>query len=84
MGEDNDAVDEFGKALESRDPKLRAKAEYNMGTALLQRAIKRDELKQEKERKADLSNAVQHLDEAIKLNPKDKDAEYNAESPGAS
>jgi Ca-activated chloride channel family protein len=77
LGQYTDAVDEFGKALESGDPKLRAKAEYNLGTALLQRAIKRDETKQESERKGDLTNAVQHLDEALKLNPKDKDAEYN-------
>ena len=77
LGEYDAAVHEFGKSLEARDPKFRAQAEYNLGTALLQRALKRDEIKEEKPRKADLTNAVQHLTESLKLDPKRKDAEYN-------
>jgi len=77
LGEYEAAVHDFGKALASPDPKLRAMAEYNLGTALLQRALMRDEEKEEKPRKSDLSNAIQHFDEALKLDPKRNDAEFN-------
>jgi len=77
LGEYDAAIASFGEALTTRDPKLRALAEYNLGTALLQRALQRDESKEEEPRKADLTNAIQHLDEALKLNPKQEDAAAN-------
>ena len=77
LGEYDSAVYEFGKALQSRDPKFRAQAEYNLGTALLQRALRRNEFTEEKRRRADLTNALQHLREAVKLDPTRKNADIN-------
>ncbi len=67
----------FGNALATRDPQLRGKAEYNLGTTLLKRALGRDEIKQEKEREADLKNAVQHFEEAQKTDSKNPDLRAN-------
>ncbi len=77
LGNYDAAVDEFSSALASSDPELRAKAEYNLGTALLQRSLKRDIAKEYEVRKADLRNAIQHFDEALKLNPNHTDAKEN-------
>ncbi len=77
LGDYNAAIDNFSRALQSGDPGLRGKAEYNLGTALLQRALKRDEQKEETEKKADLSNAIQHFDQALKLEPKNGGALAN-------
>jgi len=77
LGDLDTAVDAFGKALAATDPKLRAKVEHNLGTTLLKRALGRDESKQGKERETDLKNAVQHLGEALKLEPASKDAKTN-------
>ena len=75
-GEYDAAIEAFSKALAASDPKLRAKAEYNLGTTLLERARQREN---RNEREADLKNAVQHLDEALKLNAQHKAAEVNRE-----
>ncbi|XHR28154.1 MAG: VWA domain-containing protein [Chthoniobacteraceae bacterium] len=67
----------FGKALATDDPKLRAKAEHNLGTTLLKRALGRDEVKQETERKTDLKNSIQHLEEALKADANNPDTRKN-------
>jgi len=67
----------FGKALASDDPKLRSKAEHNLGTTLLKRALGRDEVKQETERKTDLKNSIQHLEEALKADASNPDTQKN-------
>ncbi len=66
QGKYDEAVDGFSRALAATNRELRSKAEYNLGTTLLQRALRRDG----KERDADLKNAIQHLEEAAKLDPK--------------
>ena len=77
MGDLDSASVAFGKALASSDPRLRSKAEYNLGTTLLKRALGRDEMKQARERETDLKNAVQHLEEAIKGDASSRDAQTN-------
>lgn len=77
LGNYDAAVEEFSKALVGGDSKLRGKAEYNLGTALLQRSLKRDRSKEEEARKGDLTNAIQHFEEALKLDPKNVDAKEN-------
>ena len=60
------AIAEFSKALRSSDPQLQSKAEYNLGTTLLNRALKNEN---DPKREADLKNAEQHLSQAAQLNP---------------
>ncbi|MEI8235414.1 MAG: VWA domain-containing protein, partial [Verrucomicrobiota bacterium] len=67
----------FGKALAISDPGIRAKVEQNLGTTLLKRALGRDEIQQSREREADLKNAAQHLEEAMKLEPANRAAQTN-------
>jgi tetratricopeptide (TPR) repeat protein len=64
QGKFDDAVREFGAALEQADrPETRAYARYNIGNSLL---------RQEK-----YQDAVGSYVEALKLNPADADAKYN-------
>ena len=77
LGDLDAAAASFGKALAAADPKLRAKVEQNFGTALLKRALGRDESKQAKEREADLKNSMQHLEEALKLEASNQAAKTN-------
>ena len=77
LGDLEAAAAAFGKALAVSDPLRRAKVEQNLGTTLLKRALGRDETKQEKEREADLKNASQHLEEALKLEPANQNAKTN-------
>ena len=68
------ALDAFSKAVTSPDPKLRAAAEYNLGNTLFEqgRAIE-----QKENRVRAWKDALQHYDQALKVTPGNKDAEYN-------
>ena len=73
-GEFDKAIENFGKASTAQEPAVREKAEYNLGNALCLRGAKQEE----KESKLkDWNNALQHYDEALKINPKNGDAKFN-------
>lgn len=75
-GEYDKAIDAFAKATTSSQPEVREKAEYNLGNALYMRGAGQ----QEKETKLkDWNNALQHYDEALKVNTQNADAKYNRE-----
>lgn len=75
-GEFDKAIDAFGRAITSSEPGVREKAEYNLGNALYMRGAKQEE----KETKLkDWNNALQHYDEALKINSQNADAKYNRE-----
>ena len=68
------ALEAFSKAVTSRNPQLRAAAEYNLGNTLYQRgAAQKDKVPKVKEWK----NALQHYDQALNVEPGNKDAKYN-------
>ena len=73
-GDFDKAIDAFGKATTSSKPEVREKAEYNLGNALCIRGA----MQEAKETKLkDWNNALQHYDEALKIDPKNADAKYN-------
>ena len=72
-GDYDAAVEAFSAALTTGDPELRAKAEYNLATTLLRRALAR------KDDKTDLKNAIEHFDEALKIDPDNENAKANRE-----
>ncbi len=68
------ALEAFAKAVTSPDPQLRAAAEYNLGNTLYQRgAGQKDKAPKIKEWK----NALQHYDQALNVQPTNKEAKYN-------
>lgn len=74
QGDLDTALGAFSRAVTSPDPALRGKAAYNLGNTLFQRGARQ----QEKEaRKSEWKNAIQHYDEALKVDPKNADAIYN-------
>lgn len=74
QGDFDTALGAFSHAVTSPDPALRGKAAYNLGNTLFQRGVRQ----QEKEaRKTEWKNAIQHYDEALKVDPKNADAIYN-------
>ena len=75
LGNYEEAIAAFGKALISNDPHLHEKAEYNLGNSLFRRA--EPEQRPKPARISDLKNAIQHYGEAIKADSKDADAAYN-------
>jgi Ca-activated chloride channel family protein len=73
-GKLDQALEAFARAVTTDDPALREKAEYNIGNTLFQRGVAR------KERDAKLTEwrgALQHYEEALKVDPKDEDTTYN-------
>jgi Ca-activated chloride channel family protein len=74
QGDLDTALGAFSRAVTSPDPALREKAAYNLGNTLFQRGARQ----QDKEaRKSEWKNAIQHYDEALKVDPKDENAIYN-------
>ncbi len=75
LGEYDKALDAFSKAMAgSRDPQLRVKSQYNLANTLFERGA----MQKEKDPKLkEWRNAIQHYEEALKVDPKNKDAEYN-------
>jgi len=73
-GDYGKALDAFANAVTSTDQPLREAAEYNLGNTLYQRGAAR----KEKEPKIkEWKNALQHYDQALKIDPQNKDARYN-------
>jgi len=73
-GDYDKALAAFSKAVTSPNPLLRAAAEYNLGNTLFQQGAATE---QEDHRVQHWKDALQHYEEALKVNPQDKDAEYN-------
>lgn len=76
MGDYGKAVEHFTKAILAEDNKLREEALYNLGNSLVRRG---EAAKGNEEKKADWKNSIQHYTEALKVDPKDKQAEENRE-----
>lgn len=73
-GEFDKALEAFARAVTSPDPELRAKAEYNLANTLYQRGA----AQKEKEPKIkEWQGALQHYDEALRVDPKNGDAAFN-------
>src|SRR5262249_20290942 len=68
------AIENFSNAVTSSDAGLREKAEYNLANSLVQRGLQQ---KEEPVRMQELKNGLQHYDAALKIQPKDADAQYN-------
>ena len=75
-GDLDKALEAFSKAVTSPDPKLHAKAEYNLGNTLFKRGA---ELKEKEPKIQEWKNALQHYDQALTVEPKNADAKYNRE-----
>ena len=73
-GDLDQALVAFSKAVTSPDPTLHAKAEYNLGNTLFKRGT---ELKEKEPKIQEWKNALQHYDQALKVEPKNSDAKYN-------
>lgn len=73
-GDLDQALVAFSKAVTSPDPTLHAKAEYNLGNTLFKRGA---ELKEKEPKIQEWKNALQHYDQALKVEPKNSDAKYN-------
>ena len=78
-GDFDKALEAFSKAVTSPDPKLHAKAEYNLGNTLFKRGA---ELKDKEPKIQEWQNALQHYDQALKVEPKNADAKYNRDLVG--
>ena len=73
-GDFGKALETFAKAVTSTSQPLREAAEYNLGNTLYQRgAAQKDKEPKIKEWK----NALQHYDQALNIDPQNKDARYN-------
>ncbi len=73
-GEYDRALDSFARAVTSPDPQLHAKAEYNLGNTLFQRGA----AQKDKEPKVrEWNGAIQHYEEALKVDPQNADATFN-------
>jgi Ca-activated chloride channel homolog len=70
------ALEKFSQALLSPDPALQTKSHYNLGNTLYERG----ESEQADEKKlTDWTNALQHYEQTLKLDPQDKDAKENSD-----
>jgi len=65
------ALEAFSQSLVDRSPKLQEKSRYNLGRTLEERA---DLRKTNEDALKDLENAAQHYEQALKLDPQDKEA----------
>ncbi len=74
LGEYDKAATAFSQALGAGDHALQSRAEYNLANTL----AKRGAAEKEKEPKTqEWKNALQHYEEALRLDPRNKDAEHN-------
>lgn len=73
-GEYGKALDAFSNAVTSPDPALRSAAEYNLGNTLFQQGAQQQQKEGRVQRWKD---ALQHYEQALKVTPGNKDAEYN-------
>jgi Ca-activated chloride channel family protein len=70
------ALESFSQALLSPDKGLQEKSHYNLGNTLYQRG---DKQPAEDKKLTDWNNALQHYEQAMKLDPQNKEAKDNAE-----
>nr|MBA3273694.1 VWA domain-containing protein [Chthoniobacterales bacterium] len=70
------ALQSFSQALLSPDQTLQARSHYNLGNTLYQRG---ETQKSSETKLTDWTNALQHYDQALKIDPDDKQAQENAE-----
>ena len=74
LGDFPQAVTHFTEALLAEDQKLREDASYNLANSLVRRG---EAAKETPAKKADWTSAIEHYNETLKLNPKNKAAEEN-------
>ena len=70
------AMESFSQALLSPDRQLQAQSHYNLGNTLYQRG---ETQKTPEKKLTDWNNALQHYDEALKIDPENKEAKENAD-----
>ncbi|MEP6822589.1 MAG: VWA domain-containing protein [Chthoniobacterales bacterium] len=68
------ALESFSQALLSPNPALQSRSHYNLGNTLYQRG---EAQKKPEEKMKDWTNALQHYDQTLKLEPDDKEAKEN-------
>src|SRR5881409_2502386 len=72
----NRALESFSQALLTRDTGLQSKGHYNLGNTLYQRG---ESEKSDEKKLSDWTNALDHYEQTLKLNPNDKEAKDNYE-----
>jgi Ca-activated chloride channel family protein len=70
----NKALESFSQALLTRDTGLQGKGHYNLGNTLYQRG---ETEKSDDKKLSDWTNALDHYQQTLKLDPNDKDAKDN-------
>lgn len=70
------ALQSFSQALLSPDPQLQERSHYNLGNTLYQRG---EAQKTNATKLTEWTNALQHYEQALKLDPKDKLAQENTD-----
>src|SRR5436190_1021715 len=68
------ALESFSQALLTRDTAFQSKGHYNLGNTLYQRG---ESEKSDEKKLSDWTNALDHYEQTLKLNPNDKDAKDN-------
>jgi len=68
------ALEAFSKATTSPDPSLHSAAEYNLGNTLFEQGVA---LPEKDKKIRELKDALAHYDQALKIAPQNKDAQYN-------
>jgi Ca-activated chloride channel family protein len=72
----NRALESFSQALLSRDTGLQSRGHYNLGNTLYQRG---ETEKRDDKKLSDWTNALDHYEQTLKLDPQDKEAKDNYE-----
>lgn len=72
----NKALESFSQALLTPDPGLQSKGHYNLGNTLYQRG---ESQKNDEKKLSDWTNALDHYEQALKLDPQNKEAKDNYE-----
>jgi Ca-activated chloride channel family protein len=72
----NRALESFSQALLTRETGLQSKGHYNLGNTLYQRG---ETEKSDDKKLSDWTNALDHYQQTLKLDPQDKDAKDNYE-----
>ena len=70
------ALESFSQALLSRDTGLQSKSHYNLGNTLYQRG---ETQKSDEKKLSDWTNALNHYEETLKVEPQNKEAKENYE-----
>lgn len=76
LGDFEKAVDYFTHSLLTQEKELQEQSFYNLANALFRRG---EQLQEKDRKKADWKNAIQHYDQALKLDSKNKEARENRE-----